>query len=95
MKPEAYQGSDGFYLVLDLGREEAGLFELDLEAPEGVEVEVAWGQHLTDLRVRAYVGGRNFDCRYVTRAGRQRFFCPFRRMGGRYMRCTLPVRVRR
>ncbi len=85
VKPEAYQGSDGFYLVLDLGREEAGLFELDLEAPEGVEVEVAWGQHLTDLRVRAYVGGRNFGCRYVTRAGRQRFFCPFRRMGGRYM----------
>lgn len=24
VKPEAYQGSDGFYLVLDMGREEAG-----------------------------------------------------------------------
>ena len=83
--PAAYAGSDGFYLVLDMGREEAGLFDLDIDAPAGLTVDVAWGQHLEDLRVRSYVGGRNFGCRYITRAGRQSFFFPFRRMGGRYM----------
>ena len=49
---DAWEGSDGFYMVLDMGREEAGLFELDMEAPEGLEVEIGWGQHLEDLRVR-------------------------------------------
>ncbi len=85
----AWSDADGVYLVLDNGREEAGLFHLDIDAPEGIDVDIAWGQHLQDLRVRACIGGRHFAGRYTTRNGRQRFFFPFRRMGGRYIQIHL------
>jgi len=77
--------SDGLYIIVDLGREEAGLLELDLEAGEGTVVDVAWGEHLEDGRVRAHVGGRCFAGRYVCRSGRQRFTHYFLRLAGRYL----------
>jgi len=82
---DTVSGADGFYLVLDLGREEAGLLELDVEAPAGTAIDVAWGQHLEDLRVRANVGGRYFAGQLLTAFGRTKFFHPFRRLGGRYL----------
>lgn len=85
VKPNAYDGADGVYLILDLGREEAGLLELDLNASAGTVVDVAWGEHLDDGHVRAWVGGRNFACRYVCREGRQQFTHYFLRFAGRYL----------
>jgi len=81
----AFENTDGAYMVLDLGREEAGLLLLEVDAPEGAKMDISWGQHLDDLRVRSFVGGRNFATRYITRQGRQSFMCPYRRFGGRYL----------
>jgi hypothetical protein len=75
----------GYYLVLNLGREEAGLFDLELEASAGTIVDIGYGQHLDDLRVRCAVGGRNFANRYVCRDGRQSFTHYTTRLGGRFI----------
>lgn len=83
--PQAWQGQTGAYLVLDAGREEAGLLDLELEAPEGTVVDIAWGEHLDDLRVRAHVGGRHFASRHVCGQGRQSLLHPFLRLAGRYL----------
>ncbi len=77
--------ADGVYLVIDLGREEAGYFTLDLAACAGTIVEIGYGQHLDDMRVRSYVGGRNFANRYICKEGRQHFTHYTTRLGGRYI----------
>ncbi len=76
---------DGIYLLLDLGRQECGFLELDLESEEGTVVDVAYGEHLHDLRVRAEVGGRNFAASYRCKNGRQMFTHTFKRIAGRYI----------
>lgn len=43
---------DGMYIILDLGAQENGYFDLEMEAPTGTVVEIAFGEHLDDLRVR-------------------------------------------
>jgi hypothetical protein len=82
---QASDGADGVYLLLDLGREECGVLDLDLDSRAGVVIDVGWGQHLDDLRVRSAVGDRSFAARYVTRAGRQQFTHHFRRLSGRWL----------
>lgn len=84
LKRPAFDGADGVYLVLDLGREEAGLLTLDIQADGGTVFDIAWGQHLDDLRVRSFVN-RNFAARYIARSGRQQFMFPFKRLGARYL----------
>jgi hypothetical protein len=76
---------DGTYLILDLGREEAGFFDLEIDASAGTVIDIANGEHLDDLRVRAFVGGRNFAYQYICKQGRQRFTHYFRRLAGRYL----------
>ncbi len=75
----------GIYLVLDLGRIEAGLFEIELTAGAGTIIDIAYGEHLDDLRVRSHVGGRNFANRYICQAGRQVFTHYTSRLAGRYL----------
>lgn len=81
----AADGGDGLFFLVDLGRNEVGLLDIELETEQGAEVLIAWGEHVEDLRVRAYVGGRNFMARWVAPAGRKRFMHPFRRVGARYV----------
>lgn len=81
----APEGCDGVYLLVDLGRETAGLFTLDIEGEAGTAVDVAYGEQLDDLRVRASVGGRNFAFSYTCRDGRQQFTHFFKRIDGRYV----------
>lgn len=78
-------GNDGAYLLVDMHREEAGLFFLEVDGEEGVEIDVAYGEQLDDLRVRASVGGRNFAFTYTCREGRQVFTHYFKRIAGRYV----------
>lgn len=85
LKYDSVGKADGIYLVLDLGREEAGLLDLDIEAASGTEIDISWGEQFDDLRVRAYVGGRNFACKYTCSEGRQRLVHYFKRLGGRYL----------
>ncbi len=76
---------DGIYCTLDLGEESAGVFSIDIDLPEEAAVLVSWGEHLCDLRPRAYVGGRNFAFWYYARSGRNTFVNPFLRLGLRYL----------
>ena len=73
------------FIILDLGREQVGFFELDIDLPEACDVFVGWGEHLEDLRVRTTVGGRNFAALYHGHAGRNTFLYPIKRMGLRYV----------
>ena len=85
LRPDAVAGADGLYLVADLGREETGFLELEVTAAAGTVVDLAYGEHLTSLRVRAEVGGRHFASRYRCRLGRQTFTHWAVRAGGRYL----------
>ncbi len=82
---DAVEGLDGVYLVFDLGREEVGNLALAIDAPEGTLVDIGYGEHLDDGRVRTFVGSRSFAGRYICRAGRNRFNHPFLRWAGRYL----------
>jgi len=78
-------GSDGAYVVVDMGSEQCGFIDLELDAAAGTIIDIAVGEHLDDLRVRSSVGGRNFAWRYITCAGRQRFTHFISRYAGRYV----------
>jgi len=78
-------GHDGIYLVFDMGQEEAGHVQLDIEAPDGTMLDMGYGEHLDDGRVRSFVGGRSFGARYICREGRQQFTHHFLRWAGRYL----------
>lgn len=77
--------NDGVYLVYDLGEEETGLMDIEIEVSEDSEILVGWGEHLDDMRVRAYVGTRNFISVLKAKKGKNHFFHPYRRLGLRYM----------
>jgi len=79
------EGADGIAVILDLGEETVGFLSLDLDLPTDAELLIGWGEHLDDGRVRTEVGRRNFAAQYVGRAGENRFFNPFRRLGLRYL----------
>ena len=76
---------DGVFAVIDTGRENAGFLSLDIEVPADAKILIGWGEHLEDMRVRTYIGGRNFAACYTAHAGRNTFVNPFRRLGLRYM----------
>lgn len=76
---------DGVFAVIDTGRENAGFLSLDIDVPTDAKILIGWGEHLEDLRVRAFVGGRNFCASYTAHTGRNTFVNPFRRLGLRYM----------
>lgn len=85
IQPAALKDSTGAYIVLDCGREEAGLLDLEVNAPAGTTIDIAYGEHLEDMRVRATVGGRQFGVRHVCGTGKQSFLHPFLRLAGRYL----------
>ncbi len=85
LQPVSVKDADGAFMIFDMGREEAGYLDLELEASEGTIVDVAWGEHLEDGHVRASVGGRCFASRYVCCDGKQKFTHFFLRMAGRYI----------
>jgi hypothetical protein len=77
--------ADGFYVVVDMKREECGFINLELEANPGTIIDIAVGEHLADLRVRASTGGRNFASRYISTGGKQNFTHFINRYSGRYI----------
>ncbi len=76
---------EGVWVVIDLGKETAGYFTMDLEADCGGTVDIGYGEHLCDLRVRTKIEVRNFADQYICKDGRQRFTHFFRRIAGRYI----------
>ncbi len=82
----------GMYLLIDLFEEDAGWLDLEIELDEPAEILIGWGEHTDDLRLRTFVGARNFAARYMATAGRQRFMHPFKRAGLRYVQLFLAAR---
>ncbi len=82
LKPEAHEG---IYLLFDLERECCGFLEFDIEVGEECIVDIAYGEHLADGRVRCEIDGRCFSAQYLARKGRQHFLNTFRRFGCRYL----------
>ena len=80
-----HAGENGIYIIIDLGAEESGCFELDLEAAAGTVVNIGYGEHLDDLRVRTSVGGRCFAAKYTCRKGRNKYTHFNKRFGCRYI----------
>jgi len=76
---------DGYYAIMDLGRESCGLMYIAVEAPSGTVVDVCHGEHLDDGRVRTEVGTRNFADRLICTDGVTTLLYPHRRLGCRYI----------
>lgn len=86
------QQGDGIYLLLDLGKTTSGFLVLDVVTPAAAVVDVAFGEHLEDLRIRSSVGGRCFAVSCGAGPERKRFIHPFRRLAGRYLQIFLYTR---
>ena len=89
VEPDSMGNVDGVYIIIDLVRQECGLIDLEMTAPAGVKVDIAVGEHLDDMRVRSFVGGRNFSSRYITCEGHQHFTHFMNRYSGRYMQLNI------
>ena len=76
---------DGLFLLFDLREEDEGYLTLDIDLPREADILLGWGEHLDDLRVRSYVGTRNYAALYHARAGRQQFTHYLKRAGLRYV----------
>jgi len=78
--------ADGVYIMLDCGREEVGLFEIDIDCKEGTVIDITYGEHVDDLRVRSTIANRRFFAnRYIAKTGRQIFTYYFTRFACRYI----------
>lgn len=79
------KSENGVYFIIDLQKEYAGFFDMDITASKDTVINIGYGEHLDDMRVRTSVGGRNFACSYVCSEGRQQFSGYFRRFAARYI----------
>ena len=77
--------ADGLYFVVDLGEERAGYLAFELELKEDAAVDVGFGEHLDDLRVRSEISGRNFAMSFRCKKGVNRFDDRLKRIGCRYL----------
>ena len=75
----------GIYLVLDLEREECGYFHIKISVPENTRIDVGFGEHLDDLRLRTSISGRCFAFELTARRGVTEFTNRLRRIGCRYL----------
>lgn len=85
LRKDAINEGEGIYLLIDLGREESGFFHLKLFAEEGTCIDIGYGEHLEDMRVRTLIETRHFASRYICSSGSQYFTHFFSRLGGRYL----------
>ncbi len=79
------EDTDGYYLILDCGKELVGFLDMEISLPDGAVVDICHGEHLDDGRVRTFVGNRNFADRLIAKAGWNHLFYNHRRIGGRYV----------
>jgi hypothetical protein len=84
--------ADGIYLVIDLKEERAGYPIIDIEVSQSCKMYLGYGEHLTDLRTRMAVGGRNFTFEIQLKEGRNYLAEYTRRLGGRYLMLFVTTR---
>ncbi len=71
--------SDGIYLIIDLGAEETGYFDMEIEASYGTEIQTAFGEHLDDLRVQTKESRPDLTAVYKCRGDKTEHFTYFRK----------------
>lgn len=80
-----YKQCDG-YLLVDFGKECAGYLDLDFVSPKAQNLLIAYGEHLgMGGKVSRIIGTRDFSLEFYAREGENKWFCPLRRIGGRYL----------
>ena len=77
--------ADGIYILLDMGQLYEGYLTLDVTCPENTLIDVGFGEHTQDLRLRTSVGGRCFGVTAIAGPERNRFVHYFKRLGCRYI----------
>lgn len=76
---------DEVFWIQDLGKEMAGYITIEVEASEGAIIDIAYGEHLTDMRVRSSIKTRNYAFRTICREGKQKISFYIHRLAGRYL----------
>ena len=71
---------------VDMGREVVGFLEMDFVSPKAQELVVNYGEHLEiNGEVAGVIHDRQFNVKYVAKAGENKFRNAFRRLAGRYL----------
>lgn len=76
---------DGFYVLVDLGREEAGLLSMDIETDAGTVVDIGYAEHSENGRISVKLRGYLFAGRYRAKEGANSYCRWARRIAGRYI----------
>ncbi|MFQ9736613.1 MAG: hypothetical protein ACLR06_02170 [Christensenellaceae bacterium] len=63
-------GGDGLFVVADLSGETSGYLSFSLTVEKPCSAILCWGEHLSDLRIRSSVEGRNFASELALKAGK-------------------------
>lgn len=74
------------HFVIDLGREITGLLSFEIEGK--ADINIAYGESLTNGRVRKIIGGRNFSIDYFSKDGKNDFTHYMLRFACRYLEIT-------
>ena len=81
--PATYTEVDGHVLV-DFGREVAGYVDVEFYSPIEQELLITFGEHLETGKVSREIGGRDFSFEFKAKKGKNKWFCPLRRLACRY-----------
>ena len=71
--------------LYDLGRQCSGLLSIKIKGESGKKVEIEYGEHIADGKVRGKVGGRDFSVEIICNGGVAEVLGTFRRLGCRYL----------
>jgi len=100
---ETVKAHENIYVIYDLEKNTSGYFTMEIDAEEGTVVDIGYGEHLEDMRVRTAIGDfsgfedrpvRCFANRYICREGRQKFSYYYRRISGRYISLHITGKVK-
>lgn len=76
---------NGTFVIADLGRETCGYLTFSVSVKKSCKAAVCWGEHLSDLRVRSWIDGRNFAFEFNLKQGENVFDDYILRLGLRYL----------
>jgi len=76
---------DGTYFIVDMEKNISGNISLDFVAEKDTVIEVVYGEHLDDNRVRGQIHTRCFGFRFFAKEGENKFIHRMLRFAGRYI----------
>lgn len=81
--------------IFDAGKECVGQLYFEIESDREKELDIYYGEHITDGGVRHTIGGREFTLHFRLKKGKNLFVGWFLRLGGRYLQLSdVSVQVR-